>query len=285
MSLLLIDDQGTKWDGSSRQLRVAFDSPYSGGEFVQYAILNLGFIAINVYGASCQIRVRPAMVGDKALDALRQWLTQSKTARCVLSIYFSEWSSELIASPLLALSRVEQLVGESRRAQPQDFLARKVDPNTIADYPVLAMLMREWNRLSNVSGQHVLLNKLKQAFDNRYVMVKKDMGQGSIVFNEVGNGLFTNYETWRACAIGAPVEEQPDRNYGRWIAHTYSDALRAPEPVLEDIDAIVRWPHSGRTRLRYKRLMLPLTHEDGSQLLLSASVMDNRIDLRIANGA
>ena len=58
MSLLLIDDQGEIWDGQSRKLRQSFGSPYSGGEFSDYAVANLGFVALNVYGGSCQVRPR-----------------------------------------------------------------------------------------------------------------------------------------------------------------------------------------------------------------------------------
>ena len=66
MALLLIDDQGHLWDGASRTLRASFDSPYSGGEFSDYAVTNLGFVAANAYGGSCQIRLRPNFVTDAA---------------------------------------------------------------------------------------------------------------------------------------------------------------------------------------------------------------------------
>lgn len=284
MVLLLIDDQGKRWDGASRELRLAFDSPYSGGEFAHYAILNLGFVAVHSYASSFQIRLRPSIVSDRTAATLRQWLTTNEAARGVVSSYSAEWHSELIAGTVLAATRIDRLIADSRRAKPQDYLARPVDPVTLAEMPALARIVNDWDRLRQPSGQHMLLELLKQAFGDRYVVVKKEPGQGSLVFHELGDGLFTKYETWRNCAVGAPVEEQPDRDYGRWIAGTYNEVIRAGKPTVEDIDAIVRWPHAGRTRLRYRRVLVPLLCA-GGEMLMSASLMDNRIDLRVARAS
>jgi hypothetical protein len=284
MSLLLIDDQGKLWNGSSRELRLAFDSPYSGGEFSHYAILNLGFVAINGYVNSFQIRLRPAVVSDRTVATLRQWLGTCDAARGVVSSFGVEWSSELIMGATAALARIEHLVAEGRRAKPQDYIARPVAPEVLTEMPAVARIVNDWDRLSQPSGQHVLMDLLKQAFGDRYIVVKKEPHQGSLVFAELGDGLFTKYETWRTCAVGAPVEEQPDRDYGRWVAGTYNEVIRSGKPSIEDIDAIVRWPHAGRTRLRYRRVLIPLRREN-SEMLLSASLMDNRIDLRIAKAS
>jgi hypothetical protein len=282
MSLLLIDDQGTLWDGGSRQLREAFDSPYSGGEFAEYAVLNLGFVAINTYGSSCQIRLRPSIVAEAAAAALKQWLTSGPCGRAVLTAFGTDWTSELIGSSIAALQRIDAVIVEGRRARPNDFLAREVAPGELDGVPSLAEIVAHWPHLAKPSGQRRLLHLLEQAFGDRYVVVKKDTAKGPLVFHELGNGLFTNYETWRSCAVGAPVEEQPDRNYGRWIAGTYNEAIKASEPRAENVDAIVRWPHAGRTRLRYKRLLVPLQWPGAPPMLLSASVLDKSIDLRVA---
>ena len=283
MSLLLIDDQGVVWDGGSRQVRKAFDSPYSGGEFTEYAVLNLGFVAINGYGNSCQIRVRPSLVTPAAAAALADWLADGRFARVVLSAFATEWTTELLGSATLASHRLQSLLAVGRKARPEDFLSREVQVAiAVRERTALAQILGDWRRLAEPSGQHQLMQLLQQTFGDRYVVVKKDATQGSVVFHELGEGLFSKYETWRACAVGAPVDEQPDRNYGRWIASTYTDAIDARLPKLQEVDAIVRWPHAGRTRLRYRRLLVPIHQPDASPMLLAASLMDNRIDLRVA---
>lgn len=281
--LLLIDDQGETWDGSSRQLRLAFDSPFSGGEFVDYAVLNLGFIATNVFGKAVQIRLRPLLTTDGAVSGLKELLQRHRFERVVISSYDGEWSNELIGSVPAAIARLNETLSESRLALSGDFLTTKVGPKDIPTDTAIGQIVRHWPRLSQQAGPHVLMDLLRAALGDRYVKVKMSSTGEKVVFHEIGNGLYGNYDTWRACAVGAPIEEQPDRQFGRWVASTYSEVLKSQEPVLENVDAIVRWPHAGRTRLRYKRFILPLPMESGSDvpMALGGSLLDNFVDLRI----
>ena len=45
--------------------------------------------------------------------------------------------------------------------------------------------------------------------------------------------------------------------------------------------AIVRWPHSGKQRMRYRRNILPFTGASGAPQLISGTADDVNIDLRI----
>lgn len=283
MTLLLIDDQGTPWNGASRELRSAFDSPYSGGEFIEYAVINLGFVAVNTYGNSYQVRIRPAIVSKTALGTLATRLASTKVDRVVLSSFDGEWSNELIPSQIAVLRRIKELIVEAARAKPEDFLSRPTETVRGPAGAAISQILKNWARLSQHNGQHELMQRLSAAFGDRYVVVQQDSRDRTVVFKEMGGGLFSNYETWKSCAIGAPVEEQPDRNYGRWVAKVCQDAFTTNTPRLDDIDALVRWPHAGRTRLRYKRLLLPIDAGASGQLLVSASLMDPSIDLRIAS--
>jgi len=283
MTLLLIDDQGTPWNGASRELRSAFDSPYSGGEFVEYAVLNLGFIALNTYGNSFQIRIRPTVVSKNALATLATRLASTKVDRVVLTSYDGDWSNELIPSQIAALMRIKELVIAAAKMKPGDFLSRPTTDLKGRAGEAISSILNDWALLSQRNGQHELMRRLNAAFGDRYVVVRQDARDRTVVFHEMGGGLFSNYETWKSCAIGAPVEEQPDRHYGRWVAKVCQDAFTTNTPRLDDIDALVRWPHAGRTRLRYKRLLLPFDAGASGQLLISASLMDPSIDLRVAN--
>lgn len=284
MSLLLIDDQGETWDGQSRKLRAALNSPYSGGEFSSYAVTNLGFVAVNIYGPSCQIRLRPSIVTPSAHRTVQDWLGKVRVERVVLSTLDKHWSDELIRSSPLAQERLELIVTSAARADRQDFLAQVVGTKGIAANTPLGAMVRNWPEISRQSGQRELLELVKKALGNRYIMVRKHEDNGRIIFHELGDGLFSNYETWRTCAIGAPMEEQPDRSYGRWSATGYYETLQSAEPRVENVDAIVRWPHAGRERLRYQRVIVPVQRPGSTPLLVGGSIIDNRIDLRVGLG-
>jgi len=283
MSLLLIDDQGEVWDGMSRSLRRAFDSPFSGGEFSDYSVANLGFVAINRYGSSCQIRVRPSFVGEATLRSLQRWLTNTKSDRVVLTWLDTEWSSELYRGAEDAKKRLDQLVAHSRRPHVHAFLARQLGVSDLHPTSNLGTIMREWQTLSQPTGQRELMRLLEATLGNRYVIVKPNES-GKLLFHEFGGGLYSDYETWRSCAIGAPIEEQPDRHFGRWVQTAYQESIDRNVPIIGNVDAIVRWPHAGRVRLRYKRIIVPMQSAGDGPTLLGGSLIDNAIDLRVGLG-
>jgi hypothetical protein len=281
VALLLIDDQGHLWDGASRTLRASFDSPYSGGEFSDYAVTNLGFIAANAYGGSCQIRLRPNFVSESAHRSLTHWLSSGRIDRIVLSWLDHEWHHELLRSRETAVARVAELAEIAKRAQPNDFLAHAVTADELPESTALGILLRYWERLSEPEGHASLMSLLNKALGNRYVLVGKDKSTAKMVFREFGGGLFNHYGAWRSSGVGAPMDELPDQMYGRWIATAYSTALDSGAPRVDDVDAIVRWPHVGRTRMRYRRVIVPFSDDTGEPSILGGSIIDNRIDLRI----
>ena len=280
MSLLLIDDAGLEWPATSRKLREAFGSPYSGSEFVDYAIANLGFVGIDNYGASCQLRLRPSLVSEACWRGVSKWLRRARSERIVVSWLGSEWSYELIRSTDVALRRVENLITRTTNARPDDFLSRRLTPDELPKGSYVESILRNWETLSDRSGSQALY----QLFGERYIVVGLDKSRQKLVYEQIGKGLFANYETWRNCAIGGPLAETPDRTMGKWAAAGYIDVLESKQPLVEEVDAIVRWPHAGRARMRYKRVIVPIQDSFGSISLLGGSIQDNGIDLRVARG-
>lgn len=280
MSLLVLDDQGRLWPGESRQLREAFDSPYSGGEFIEYAVKNLGFIAINAYGSSCQLRMRPRFVTRRALESLAAWWRRTKNDRVVLTVFDGEWKDEFVLARKFD-ERLEKLFLEGERERPSDFLNRQIKADTLRRKPLLADIFETWPHLVSSYEADVLMRLLRSAFDDRYVLVRRQEEQDRLYFKEFGDRMFPHYETWRQCAVGAPIEEQPDRAYGRWVAQTYRGSMATNEAKLEAVDTIVRCPVRGPTRLRYMRMILPLGESSSGNVFFGGSFDDSTVDLRI----
>jgi hypothetical protein len=248
-------------------------------------VSNLGFIAINIYGNSSQIRLRPAMVGEATYTCLRRWLGNARSERVVLSWLDENWNIELLRAGPQLLRRMDDVMALSKRVKPFDFLSQQLSAPQLDADATLSQIVTNWSACGTPSGQRQLMQMLERALGNRYVVVKPDPTDAKIVFDEFGGGLYADFDVWRACAVGAPIEEQPDRQYGRWVAEAYTDALRSGKPRIDDVDAIVRWPHKGRTRLRYKRIILPMRGTSlADSKLIGGSIIDNRVDLRVGLG-
>jgi hypothetical protein len=281
MSLLMIDDQGELWRGDSRKLRIAFDSPYSGGEFCEYAIKNLGFVAINLYGLSCQVRLRPKFIGEKTHKSLIDWLRRGKMQRVVLSVFEKEWRDELVHSKQIE-GRLEALLPASTPARPGDFLCKPMPVESLDARPKLRDVVASWPFLVQNYDVDTLLKVIRSVFDDRFVVVRQSEPQSRLVFSQIGEKLYGPYDTWRSCAVGAPIEEQPDRDFGRWIADTYYSASKARAPQNDAVDSLVRLP-AGRSRFCYRRLIFPMPPTSTGQHLIGGSILDPTIDLRVAN--
>ncbi len=142
-------------------------------------------------------------------------------------------------------------------------------------------LVEGWTHLVNEYEAETLFRLLRTVFADQYVIVKRSAEKDRLQFKEFGDRMFSRYDTWRSCAVGAPIEEQPDREYGRWIGTSYREALTRNTPQLETIDAVFRCPEKGRFRRRYRRMIFPINSQSTGQLLFGGSFDDPTIDLRV----
>jgi hypothetical protein len=281
VTCVLIDDQGDIWDGEALHVRRAFDSPHSDGEFTSYVVRNLGFVAADRYGTSCQVRLRPGLVSRKTVDTLRHWLTTQRFARIAICCFEKTWSFELVATASDALDRLDQILQRSRVTTPDQFLVRPMQSSRLGPESKLLALARDWGQLTRSGKRDLIWQRVREAVGDRFAVAKRDPSTNRIVFDELGPGLYPRNPTWRARALGQPVEEQPDTIYGQWIETAYRTAIEVKRPRFDDVDAIVRWPETGRFRLRYHRIILPLALSASENYILGGSIVNDGIDLRI----
>jgi hypothetical protein len=125
---------------------------------------------------------------------------------------------------------------------------------------------------------------LARALKGRFVLVEASPDRPSLLIKDVGRGLTKPAEYWLARSIGNRVEDQPDHDYGKWVAGFYRRVVATGAPSLSDVDAVINWPQHSRRSFRYKRLVVPFDGGDRSTMLLCASLADPRINLRVKAG-
>ncbi|MFV0295053.1 MAG: hypothetical protein ACK5JT_02915 [Hyphomicrobiaceae bacterium] len=281
MSVLLIDDVGKFWNSDSRHLRQTFDSPFSVGEFVAYAVRNLGFIALNIYGRSCQLRFRPQHLTVQTVTSLLEWMIKSSFERLVFTTFDGDWSDKLLL-PGAAVSRLEQLLEQSRGGGPVDILSRVAGCEELKGRSELYDILVAWPHLVGTYDARTLIGLLNSVLNGRAAVVAKSADFKGIQIHELGGDLYREFDAWRTSAIGAPVEEQPIREMGQWVAKPYYSVLETQQSHLESVDAIVEHPAYGRIRRRFRRLILPLPSTSSRQLLIGGSFVDASVDLRVS---
>jgi hypothetical protein len=281
MQSVLFDDKGDTWDAKSRGLAEELGASLSPGELAKYVVRNLGFVAAAENEGSVSVRVRPAVVSSMALAAFIYWLHDRTVARVLISFLDREWSHELVASREEA---VNKLLDRSRfipRDREGDFLKKPKRLHELPDTSPLRAVLAAWADSDRKFDRERLQPVIKRAVNDRFVLVEASEGSPSLRIKDVGAGFGTAANSWLPRSIGLRVEDQPDYAYGKWVTMPYRQVLRTGEPSLDDVDAVITWPQHPRISYRYRRLVVPFGGTRDSTLLLSVTMVDPDINLRV----
>lgn len=284
MHTVLFDDKGDLWNAKARSLAEALGASLSADELAKYAVRNLGFIAAAEQEDSVSLRLRPAVVSPTALGALMYWLHDRPIARVLLSFLDDEWTHELIASREEAVRRLLARVSMKSEGREGDFLSQLLPLHDLQPDSPLRALLEAWAECSGKYDPERLHAVIEQALNGRFVLFEAPAGSPSVYVKEVGRGLGQSGGYWLSRTKGLRVEDQPDYAYGMWVAQAYREVLKTHSPRLDNVDAVVSFPQQPRKSYRYRRLVVPFEGNSSSTLVLSATVIDPRISLRIKPG-
>jgi hypothetical protein len=279
MKALVFDDLGQMWTSANLAFEETFSVPQSQANLTKYAVKPLGFVALNMYGPSVQLRCALAVVAEPALAAAFAWLRGRKFERIAIDYYDGSWQMAVARSSEAAIEMLQGLLAKSPRQPSPALLLRRLPFNQVTSLPAFAKLHNEWH--AGVNGQipFTAPNLARRHLGDRYVVY--DRGEdGQIYFNEVGLG-FNHFGTdWAKSRGRLPITAQPDAAYAAWIAGHYHEALQTNRPRLDDIDVLAVNDGGKRVRFRLKRIILPVLVEGHPPQLIGGSVVDERIDLR-----
>jgi hypothetical protein len=276
----LIDDAGRTWDPQSLELRRSLNAVGLGPFFPEYTIKNIGFVELSRSAHGVSVRLRPAVVSPLAYAQLMFELADVNAERVLLS-YFDTgaWRHEIIPTRERAFERITQLAAPHLAAHDDNVRCRDLDPSLLSLPDMFRRAISYW-RWTGGSWRTVKdIGTVCDVVLQRFVLFECS-GEKGFVFRDFGRQLPPCATAWLARGIGMQVEEQPDAAYGRSCARSYAEAMRSFEPKVDEVDAWVSWPGYGRTRRRYRRLMLPFQQSDDRFGLLSATLEDSSIDLR-----
>lgn len=277
----LFDDRGESWEGGSLRLADALQASIIGDELTNYAVRNLGFVAVSETESMARIRLRPSIVSPVAFSALLYWLHDRVKDRFVLSFLESEWSHEVLGTRDKVVHRLMQRISPRTNDREGDFLQAPRPLHSLPASSPLRAVLNIWSETEGVYDRARLHPLLESALDGRFVLIEARTGASNLLIKDIGSGLRKPAQHWLARSIGLRVEDQPDYAYGKWVARSYRDVINSGEPDLGDVDAVISWPQASRQSFRYRRLLLPFRTADNSAMLLGATLADPSINLRV----
>jgi hypothetical protein len=281
MRSVIFDDRGELWDARSRRLADDLNASIGGEELVDYSIRNLGFVAAKEMGGSLRISLRPAVVSPIAFSALLYWLHDRTVDRVLVSFLDRDWSHEMLRSRQDAVRKLMARIDFGQGARDGDFLQQDLPLETLSPASPLRGVLDAWSACGGKFDRARMAPLLAKALNGRYVLVEASPEKPSLVIKDVGGGLTKPAEYWLTRSIGNRVEDQPDYEYGKWIASYYRQVVSTGQPCLSNVDAVINWPQHSRRSFRYQRLVVPFAGEGNSTTLMAASLVDPAINLRV----
>jgi hypothetical protein len=101
------------------------------------------------------------------------------------------------------------------------------------------------------------------------------------IFRFIGDGFRWTDDTYQLNAIGQRVENQPDKEYGGWVAEFYKSVATTGQPRYDCVTAAIHQPALGKARtaiIRYERLLLPWrTPSEEILVTLSSKMLDEDV--------
>ena len=281
MSLQLVDKDGEFFSVDAPHLHRCYRPLGDDRSFAMSLVRGAGFVSIEEKSGWYVVRALPARLSAMACLAVGQLLGEEDW-RVRLSWFNGKWNDEIhdgrmsVVKRLLLLAQKEHRYGNDRYLSVERTIGEVRLPER---HQTLLDFWRDRRAVIDPASDNDTLHRIT---NGKFVVAMADPQTTQIVFTAIGRGIDVYREpNWRLVSTGYAVEHQPDLGYGRWVANSYSEALRANAPRLTGVDATITNSRLGeKRRMQYQRLTLPV-RSSGRSGLLSASIEDLGLDLRI----
>ena len=286
MGRYLIDHEGRVWSEPGNGLGETLGYPDPDFDAWSYAIRNLGAVEITVEANLTTVAMRSATAKASAVARAEAFLATLPPTPVRLRYEIGTWVEETCETPEHAVDRLANaLVDSMRESRRVAFSAKARKLDLLGDIRLnrlesneerLGLVFKKW-RLSHGTFDNETPNFLiRFGLIDRAVIANQSDSSGAIVFSHAGSGLnlYDNHDkarAWAFAVVGARVEDQPDPDYGRWVAQTYRSVLSENRPRFDFIDAVVQPPNAEPYRTRYDRLLLPWRMPSGERVVTAVS--------------
>lgn len=273
--MAIIDQSGTIWRHPADLVWQAFGAPAISPTLLDRLLFG-GCVSVDLGHSLGSVRLAPAHLTTEAFCALDRLLDGARPGRIRLTWHHRTWHDEISPSPSAARKRLIELAGICRA--PDGFYSSIYDDHDGGSSPhaPVAALWRstggdiDLREHSAFIATHV--GRFLTAFDD----------DGTIRFGSFGpDWHIYKSRRWLTHCIGRAVEDQPDVEYGTWVAGNYAAMMDISAPVTSINDVTVTDPTGdGSKRIAYRRLNVPVIGVTGRRELLTVSFNDPSIDLR-----
>ncbi len=241
-----------------------------------YVVRNLGFVSVSRRSRDrMTIRLRPSLVSQSALNACLKILMNQDFSQGEIQRFDDDWVSEIWPNDPALLHRLVDLCEKAHRTHEPRFGAKPLDLSKIGgdNSNPLKPLFQKWRVSSAIFDDTTLPFLINYGLDFRLSVVTAPRVGEALRFQFFGEGFKFYDDRQKMKVIGAPIEDQPDAEYGLWLAQQYQAVVDSGKPALDYVTAQISAGSGPGRRSRYERLLLPWRTNDHKVIVTCASVL------------
>ncbi|MGH9810887.1 MAG: hypothetical protein ACRD9W_27175, partial [Terriglobia bacterium] len=199
-----------------------------------FAVKNLGFIKFQILdGSITEIELHPQNVELPALLAVQQQLLSSQVKLFRIKYFEASWKSEIVYSAELAVSRLSELCAPTfAPPHSKKFVAEPRDYTTLfhnTENP-LGLMAQKWRMSFGSFDPTVISFAIKHQLLSRMMIVGVKPRRTDPIFRFIGDGFNWLEADYQFNGIGEAIENQPDKEYGSWVAEFYKSVASTGQP-------------------------------------------------------
>lgn len=278
---ILIDERGRRWLDRSWELARRFGRIDARLDLASFAVRERGFIHIRPQESGARVTLR---AGGFRLETLAGALYEIKERCCprilLAALAGDEWHYEMLGGAWEFAERAEALLAGGRLTERHPWLAAERDlaalglPAFASVRPLVAL----WRSLRGMMPDGLERALASQRLLERMILVRQRPGTRRLVFAHLGAAIECVRPGENVLLLDRDIHDQPDRDYGAWVARAYDESIASSGARLQSIRATVRLSDIKRARGRYDRLTLPWQRPGGERFLMGISLTrDHRL--------
>lgn len=273
---IMISPEGSIYAPGTEQFfeRIGYSNPdFDAGDYV---VRNLGFLSISRRSSQrITLRLRPSMVSVAALNAAIMALSNQEFAQAEIQHFDQDWTQEVWPNDPALFNHLAALCENGAKPTEPRFAAKplQLDQLEASTGNPLKPLFQKWRVSASSFDDTTMPFLIGYGLDYRLLVMTADRSGEPLRFQFFGEGFKFYDAKQKANTIGAPIDQQPDADYGRWLADQYGRVAESGEPCLDYVTACIRSGEAPGRRSRYERLLLPWRTQDNRRLVTCASVL------------
>jgi hypothetical protein len=270
---ILIDEKGRRWPDRSFELVRRFGAIPPDLGLAAYAVCDCGFIHIRPQDTGARVALRPGGFSLEALAGALYELKERRVPRVLLALFMDgEWLYEMLGGAWEFADRAEHLLtgGPVTLRQPWLAAERTLTALSLPDFAAIRPLVKLWQASRGRMPDDLEAALIRAGLLERMILLRPR--SSGLVFAHLGSAIECVRPGQNLLLVDHEIHEQPDRDYGAWVARAYDENLRAGQPQLQSIRATVRLSETTAAQGRYDRLTLPWHAANGNRFLMGISL-------------